>query len=73
MPGGGAPSPMQNRNSYKPPQMKRPAEGNVARPALSDVTAMTNNVAAVNESDAKRQKVGIDGIGVSNSEGMLNI
>lgn len=27
MPGGGA-SPLSNRSSYKPPQMKRPAEGN---------------------------------------------
>ena len=72
MPGGGS-SPLQNRGSYKPPQMKRPADGNGARSALGDVTATTNNVAALESTDAKRQKVKGDCQSVDNGEGMLNI
>ncbi|KAL8914447.1 MAG: hypothetical protein Q9171_000952 [Xanthocarpia ochracea] len=62
MPGGGA-SPLANRSSYKPPQMKRPAEGNPiqqSRPALGDVTSVTVNVppdAGVG-GDVKRQRTG---------------
>ncbi|MCJ1225424.1 DNA repair protein rad52 [Toensbergia leucococca] len=58
----GAGSPLQNRSSYKPPQMKRPAESNghqYLRPALSDVTsALVNNVPPDGGGDAKRQKTG---------------
>ncbi|KAI4259136.1 MAG: hypothetical protein L6R42_004737 [Xanthoria sp. 1 TBL-2021] len=60
MPGGLA-SPLANRSSYKPPQMKRPAEGNpvqLPRPALGDVTSTTVNVASDVGAcgDVKRQK-----------------
>ncbi|KAL8674251.1 MAG: hypothetical protein Q9168_001318 [Polycauliona sp. 1 TL-2023] len=60
MPGGAA-SPLANRSSYKPPQMKRPAEGNAmqqSRPALGDVTGSTVNVApSVGAGgDVKRQR-----------------
>ncbi|KAL9001187.1 MAG: hypothetical protein Q9169_000371 [Polycauliona sp. 2 TL-2023] len=60
MPGGAA-SPLANRSSYKPPQMKRPAEGNAiqqSRPALGDVTGTTVNVApgVGAGGDVKRQK-----------------
>ncbi|KAI4115449.1 MAG: hypothetical protein LQ345_003951, partial [Seirophora villosa] len=61
MPVGSA-SPLSNRGSYKPPQMKRGADGNplqLLRPALGDVTSSTVN--APNGSDsgnAKRQRTG---------------
>ncbi|CAL8582001.1 DNA repair protein rad52 [Xanthoria parietina] len=60
MPGSVA-SPLANRSSYKPPQMKRPAEGNPvqqSRPALGDVTSTTVNVAPDGGAggDVKRQK-----------------
>ncbi|KAL8704091.1 MAG: hypothetical protein Q9201_002752 [Fulgogasparrea decipioides] len=59
----GAVSPLSNRNSYKPPQLKRPAEGiNLAqqsRPALGDVTATTVNVPSNDVGgDLKRQRTG---------------
>lgn len=69
----GAASPLQNRGSYKPPQMKRPAETNGARSVLGDVTAASNNVVIAGGSDAKRQKMGLETQGNSNNEGMLNI
>ncbi|KAL8938102.1 MAG: hypothetical protein Q9216_004075 [Gyalolechia sp. 2 TL-2023] len=57
----GVPSPLTNRNSYKPPQMKRVAEGNNvqhARPALGDVTSTTVNVPSDSGGgDAKRQRM----------------
>ena len=49
-----AASPLQNRGSYKLPQMKRPLENNEPRVALSDVT----NVNSDPGEDLKRQKVG---------------
>ncbi|KAL8850139.1 MAG: hypothetical protein Q9221_004900 [Calogaya cf. arnoldii] len=60
MPGGVA-SPLANRSSYKPPQMKRPAEGNPvqqSRPVLGDVTSTTVNVPpdVGAGGDVKRQK-----------------
>ncbi|KAL8780591.1 MAG: hypothetical protein Q9213_006388 [Squamulea squamosa] len=62
MPGGG-PSPLANRSLYKPPQMKRPAEGNLIqqpRPALGDVTSLKVNVPpdADGGGDVKRQRTG---------------
>ncbi|KAL8736369.1 MAG: hypothetical protein Q9181_002446 [Wetmoreana brouardii] len=59
----GAVSPLSNRNSYKPPQLKRPAEGitpvQQSRPALGDVTATTVNVPSSDVGgDLKRQRTG---------------
>ncbi|SLM40910.1 Rad52/22 double-strand break repair protein [Lasallia pustulata] len=71
MPGMAA-SPLQNRNSYKPPQMKRPAEpslNHAMRPALGDVTIASVNVpldGLLAGGDSKRQRVG-DAPGVGNS------
>lgn len=64
----GAASPLQNRGSYKPPQMKRPVENNGTRSALGDVT----NVASDGGGDVKRQKVGLveglnSNVGITNS------
>ncbi|KAL8874341.1 MAG: hypothetical protein Q9174_000292 [Haloplaca sp. 1 TL-2023] len=65
MPMAAGGSPLSNRTSYKPPQLKRPAEGGVSaqqpRPALNDVTAATVNVPSNDigsGGDQKRQKVG---------------
>lgn len=69
----GAASPLQNRGSYKPPQMKRPAESTGARSALGDVTNASVNVSADAAGDVKRQKIGMEAPAVSNSHGMLNI
>ncbi|KAL8983066.1 MAG: hypothetical protein Q9205_002596, partial [Flavoplaca limonia] len=60
MPGGVA-SPLANRSSYKPPQMKRTADGTTiqqSRPALGDVTSTTVNLApdAGAGGDVKRQR-----------------
>lgn len=63
-----AASPLQNRGSYKPPMMKRPAEG--GRPALGDVTSGAVNVPSDAGGEAKRQRVRVEGTG--NGEGMLN-
>ncbi|KAL2042206.1 hypothetical protein N7G274_004694 [Stereocaulon virgatum] len=68
-----AASPLQNRGSYKPPHMKRPAESIGARSALGDVTNESVNVSADAAGDVKRQKVGMEAPGVSNNHGMLNI
>ncbi|KAL8766595.1 MAG: hypothetical protein Q9209_006660 [Squamulea sp. 1 TL-2023] len=62
MPGSGV-SPLANRSLYKPPQMKRPAEGNLIqqpRPALGDVTSITVNVPpdAGDGGEVKRQRTG---------------
>ncbi|KAI4146203.1 MAG: hypothetical protein LQ341_002150 [Variospora aurantia] len=61
MPVGSA-SPLSNRGSYKPPQMKRGADGNplhLSRPALGDVTSTTVNAPGDSGGgDAKRQKTG---------------
>ncbi|KAI9715991.1 MAG: hypothetical protein M1812_005625 [Candelaria pacifica] len=63
MPGAAA-SPLQNRNSYKPPQMKRPAESNVVpqqqqhpRPPLGDVS--TNQLTTPSDvgGDIKRPRL----------------
>ncbi|KAI4256088.1 MAG: hypothetical protein LQ352_002244 [Teloschistes flavicans] len=56
-------SPLSNRNSYKPPQLKRPAEGGTSdqltRSALGDVTgAMVNGPLNEVGGDAKRPKTG---------------
>lgn len=65
-------SPLQNRGSYKPPQMmmKRPAEGGVkGRAALGDVTNLGGGVGVGDEGE-KRQRIG----GVEGGEReMLNI
>ncbi len=68
MPLGGAASPLQNRNSYKPPQMKRPLEGGQyhqgqqqqqqQRPPLGDVTNVPVESGTGIGGDVKRQKVG---------------
>ena len=59
----GAPSPLQNRTSYKPPQMKRPVDiGASVRPALGDVTNASVNVPSADGSgDVKRQRIGLEG------------
>ena len=62
----GAPSPLQNRGSYKPPQMKRAVENGGPRLALGDVT----NVVSDAGGDVKRQKVGLEAQGVNSSEGI---
>ena len=59
MPGAGA-SPLQNRSSYKPPSIKRPAESNGTRSALGDVTSASVNAASDDGGDAKRQRVGVE-------------
>lgn len=57
----GAASPLSNRGSYKPPQMKRMADENSlqqTRPALGDVTSTTVNVPSDSGGgDAKRQRL----------------
>ena len=58
----GAASPLQNRGSYKPPQMtKRPAEGVEGRAALGDVTNASINVGNDYGGDFKRQRIGVEG------------
>lgn len=64
----GAPSPLQNRGSYKPPQMKRPVENSGPRLALSDVT----NVVIDASGDVKRQKVGLEAQSDTSTEAILN-
>ncbi|KAL8822017.1 MAG: hypothetical protein Q9223_000008 [Gallowayella weberi] len=61
MPPAGAASPLSNRTSYKPPQMKRNVEGDPmqqSRAALGDVTSATVNVLPDTGGDAKRQRIG---------------
>lgn len=65
----GAASPLQNRGSYKPPQMKRPVENSGPRAALGDVT----NVASDAGGDFKRQKIGLEAQGVHGNETTLNL
>ena len=72
MPGGGA-SPLQNRGSYKPPSIKRPAEPNGTRSALGDVTAASINGASDDGTDVKRQRVGMDVRKAPANGGMLNV
>ena len=61
----GAASPVQNRGSYKPPQMKRPVENSGPRSALGDVT----NVDSDTGENSKRQKIGLEAQGAhSNGE-----
>ena len=62
-----AASPLQNRGSYKPPQMmKRLAEGVGGRSALGDVTNLGGNMGDEGE---KRQRMGVEG----GEREMLNI
>lgn len=69
MPVGAAASPLANRGSYKPPQMKRGFEGQ-QRPALGDVTSTTVNVppSDTGGGDAKRQKTGAPPVGQRNGQ-----
>lgn len=69
----GAASPMQNRASYKPPQMKRPAETNATRLALGDVTATSVNASTDDGADVKRQRFGLEHQAVSNNGEMLKV
>ena len=71
MPGGGA-SPLRNRGTYKPPSMKRPAEGSGVRLALEDVTAASVNAGSEDAGDLKRQKVEVVGQGGKGDGNMLN-
>lgn len=64
----GVASPLQNRGSYKPPQMKRAVENSGPRSALGDVT----NVASDAGSTFKRQKMGLEAQGVHSSEAISN-
>lgn len=69
-----AASPLQNRSSYKPPQMKRPVpEGGGPRLALGDVTPASVNVPAGVGGESKRQRMATEEMMVSNDENMLNI
>ncbi|CAF9931953.1 MAG: DNA repair protein rad52 [Heterodermia speciosa] len=57
----GAASPLSNRGSYKPPQMKRPADAvatQTSRPVLNDVTSASVNLSIDSGSDVKRQRTG---------------
>ena len=71
----GMASPLQNRGSYRPPQMKRPADssggGGGGRPALGDVTNSSANVAAEGMSDIKRPRIATEndrgGAGILNA------
>ena len=63
----GAPSPLHNRGSYKPPQMKRAVENGGPRLALDDVT----NVVSDAGGDVKRQKVALTAQSVNSGEGLL--
>ncbi|KAL8802630.1 MAG: hypothetical protein Q9182_003683 [Xanthomendoza sp. 2 TL-2023] len=61
MPPAGGAGPLSNRTSYKPPQIKRPAEGNPmqqSREALGDVTSTTVNMLVDTGGDVKRQRIG---------------
>lgn len=69
----GMASPLQNRASYKPPQMKRPADGSAARSALGDVTSASVNVVSDAGGDVKRQRVGADLRDVNGNHGMLDV
>ncbi|KAK0514285.1 hypothetical protein JMJ35_002902 [Cladonia borealis] len=65
-------SPLQNRGSYKPPQMmmKRPAEGGVGgRSALGDVTNLGVGVGGGGEGEKRQRVVGVEG----GERDMLNI
>ena len=64
----GAASPLQNRSSYKPPQMKRPGENSGPRSALGDVTNMVPDGGG----DLKRQKIELEARAVNSNEGVLN-
>ena len=63
-----AASPLQNRGSYKPPQMKRPADNSGPRLALGDVTNLVSDVSG----DVKRHKIELEAQGASCNEGPLN-
>lgn len=58
----GAASPLQNRGSYKPPQMKRPA--------LGDVTSASVNVTPDSGGNGKRQRIGLEERAAGNDEGL---
>ncbi|KAI4212538.1 MAG: hypothetical protein LQ351_004790 [Letrouitia transgressa] len=56
----GASSPLSNRSSYRPPQIKRPTESSLvpqSRAALGDATSATINIGPRDGGDCKRQKV----------------
>ena len=72
MPGAGA-SPLQNRSSYKPPSIKRPADSNGTRSALGDVTAASVNAASDGGGDAKRHKVDGEAQGMVGNGGVVNV
>ena len=70
----GSGSPLQNRSSYKPPQMmKRPAA--VEGQALKDITAASINAGGDSVDAAKRQKMGVVASGDShgNIDGTLKV
>ncbi len=69
----GAASPLQNRGSYKPPQMKRPAETIGTRQALGDVTLASVNASTDDGGDVKRQRYGSEYQAASSNGGMLNV
>ncbi|KAL9102792.1 MAG: hypothetical protein Q9163_002110 [Psora crenata] len=65
----GAAGPLQNRGSYKPPQMKRLAEG--GRAALGDVSSTSVNVLA-GDGGGYLKKRRLDGGCLEGDSGMLN-
>lgn len=68
----GMASPLQNRGSYKPPQMKRPADSSGARSALGDVTSASVNMVSDATGDVKRQRIGADQ-SLNSNHGMLDV
>ncbi len=60
-----AASPLQNRGSYKPPQMKRAVESG-PRFALGEVTNVVSDAG-----DVKRQRVGLEAQDLYSNEGLL--
>ena len=64
----GIASPLQNRGSYKPPQIKRPVEISEPRLALGDVTNTVSDAGG----DVKRQKIRFEAEGVNGNDGAMN-
>ncbi|KAL9640715.1 MAG: hypothetical protein Q9164_000110 [Protoblastenia rupestris] len=68
----GQATPLQNRGSYKPPQIVKRPNADSGRLALGDVTSASVNVLAINDcADIKRQRIGDENL--SGEAGMLNV
>ena len=65
-------SPLQNRGSYKAPQIVKRPNADSGRLALGDVTSASVNVLAIDVcADIKRQRMGDESL--SGEAGMLNV